>query len=55
MDNFYCNGLWFETYQVAKTYADDLLQMDNKYCVIYTKAERDSIINAIDHELECGK
>lgn len=55
MDNYYCNGQWFETYRLARIYADDLLEMDCKYVVIFTKAEKDSIINAIDHEMECGK
>jgi hypothetical protein len=52
MDNYYCNGLWFDTYQVAKTYAEDLLAERGKYCVVYTRAEIDSKIN---HEQECGK
>ena len=59
MDNYYVNGLWFDTYQVAKTYAEDLLAERGKYFVVMTRAEVDSITNAIDkaidHEMECGK
>lgn len=60
MDNYYCNGLWFERYSVAKIYADDLLEMDGKYCVIMTRAEMDSQVKGmvdsiINHEMECGK
>ena len=55
MDNYYCNGLWFKTYDEACTYAGDILLGMNKYYVIFTKAEKESIINAIDHEEECGK
>lgn len=53
--NYYCNGEWFESYQAARVYSDILLKMTGAYNVVYTKAEKDSIINAIDHELECGK
>lgn len=53
--NYYCNGKWFPTYMHARVYADDMRDVLNLYYVIYTKAEMDSIINAIDHELECGK
>ena len=60
MDNYYCNGLWFETYRLARIYADDILEMDNKYCVVYTRAEMDSqvkgMVNSIiNHAEECGK
>lgn len=53
--NFYCNGEWFSTYESARAYADSVMLLTRKYNVVYTKAEKDSIINAIDHELECGK
>lgn len=53
--NYYCNGEWFDTYESARAYADSVVLLTCKYCVVYTKAEKDSIINAIDHELECGK
>ena len=53
--NYYCNGHWFKRYEEAKMYADKVLEMGGKYHVVFTKAEKDSIINAIDHELECGK
>ena len=60
MDNFYCNGLWFDTYQVAKVYADDLLAENGKYHVVYTRAEMDATVKGmvdsiINHEMECGK
>lgn len=53
--NYYCNGLWFTTYESARNYADSVLMMTHKYCVVFTKAEKEAIINAIDHEMECGK
>ena len=63
MENYYVNGLWFDSYQVARTYADDLLEESGKYYAVMTRAEMDSIvsgmvdsvINLINHELECGK
>lgn len=58
-ENYYCNQHWFKTYDEAKMYANKVLEMSNKYYVIMTKAEVDSITNAIDkaidHEMECGK
>ena len=53
--NYYCNGEWFSTYESARAYAYSVVLLTRKYHVVYTKAEKDSIINAIDHELECGK
>ena len=60
MDNFYVNGLWFDTYQVARTYADDLLAESGKYHVVMTRLEMDSVVDSmvdsiINHEMECGK
>lgn len=53
--NYYCNGEWFENYESARAYADTVFLLSRKYAVVFTKAEKDSILNAIDHELECGK
>lgn len=53
--NYYCNGVWFSHYAQARMYAEHVLKTENKYHVVFTKAEKDSIINAIDHEMECGK
>jgi hypothetical protein len=50
--HFYCNNYWFKTYDEAKMYADKVLEMDNKYYVVFTKAEKDATIN---HKEECGK
>ena len=50
--NYYCNGHWFKTYDKASFYSDIVLELTNKYCVVYTRAEMDSQIN---HEMECGK
>ena len=55
MDNYYCNGLWFNSYQVARNYANEIQEWTGKYVVVFTKAEKDSILNAIVHEIECGK
>ena len=52
MDNYYCNGEWFATYEAARAYADSVVLLTRKYNVVYTRAERDATIN---HELECGK
>lgn len=53
--NFYCNDVWFYSYDQARTYADHVLKTEGKYYVVFTKAEMDSITEAIDHEMECGK
>lgn len=56
---YFCSGRWFSTYDKAKNYSDSLMEGLGIYYVVYTKAEVDSITNAIDktidHELECGK
>lgn len=52
MDNYYCNGEWFDSYEAARAYADAVLRMEGRYYVVYTKAEKDATIN---HEEECGK
>jgi hypothetical protein len=58
--NYYCNGHWFKTYDRASFYADIVLELTNKYHVVYTRAEMDSVVNGmvdsiINHEMECGK
>ena len=53
--NFYCNGEWFSTYESARAYADSVVLLTRKYNVVYTRAEKDSILNVIDHVEECGK
>lgn len=58
--NFYCNNHWFKTYDEAKMYADKVFEMENKYYVVYTKAEMDAVVKGmvnsiINHEMECGK
>ena len=55
MSNFYVNGEWFIMYHDASVYADKLRKEDGKYRVVFTKAEMDSIKQAINHEMECGK
>lgn len=52
MENYYCNGVWFNSYYMAKMYAEEMGAELNKFLVVYTKAEMDSKIN---HEMECGK
>jgi hypothetical protein len=41
--NFYVDGIGFNTYQEARTYADELLVSENKYRCIFTKDEMDSV------------
>lgn len=57
--NYYCNGVCFYSYNQARMYADSVLKEEGKYFVVMTKAEVDSITQAIDkaidHEMECGK
>lgn len=57
--NFYCGGNWYATYGHARVFADDCLELLGMYYVIMTRAEVESITNAIDkaidHEMECGK
>ena len=52
MNNFYCNGLWFDTYEEARTYSHNILLTESVYRVIFTKAEKDATINHVE---ECGK
>jgi hypothetical protein len=40
---FYVDGKGFNTYQEARTYADELLITENKYRCIFTKDEMDSV------------
>ena len=53
--NYYCNGLWFATMREALAHSGKVLEDTGVYRVVFTKAEMDSITEAIDHELECGK
>lgn len=55
MDNFYCNGLWFDTMREALAYSGKYLEECGIYRVVFTKTEMDSIKQSIDHEMECGK
>jgi hypothetical protein len=41
--NFYVDGIGFNTYQEARTYADELLVSENKYRCVFTKDEMDSV------------
>lgn len=52
MENYYCNGVWFNSYQVARNYANEIQEWTGKYCVVYTKAEMDSIREAINNTME---
>jgi len=40
---FYVDGKGFNTYQEARTYADELLTKENKYRCVFTKDEMDSV------------
>ena len=53
--NYNCNGKWFATMREALAYSGKVLEDTGVYRVVFTKAEMDSITEAIDHELECGK
>lgn len=55
MGNFCVNNEWFSMYHDAREYADKLRKEDGIYRVVFTKQEMDSIKEAIDHEMECGK
>ena len=59
MNNYYCNGHWFATMREALAYSGKYLEECGIYRVVFTKAEVDSITQAIDkaidHEMECGK
>jgi len=39
MNNYYCNGFYFEQYQEARRYADFLLNHAGVYKAIFTRAE----------------
>ena len=53
--NYNCNGEWFSTMREALAYSGNYLEVHGIYKVVFTKAEMDSITEAIDHTLECGK
>ena len=46
--NFYVDSVGFNTYQEARTYADELLITENKYRCIFTKDEMDSVKQFIE-------
>jgi hypothetical protein len=41
--NFYVDGKGFNTYQEARTYADEIMITENKYRCVFTKSEMDSV------------
>ena len=45
LENYYVDGEWFTRYEDAKDYAESMLHHDGRFRIVYTKAERDSIIN----------
>ena len=53
--NYYCDRMWFNTYEEAREHATHMMLYDDVFRMVYTRAEMDSITEAIDHELECGK
>jgi hypothetical protein len=50
--NFYVDGKGFNTYQEARTYADELLVSENKYRCVFTKDEMDSVNTFIQQAKE---
>jgi hypothetical protein len=50
--NFYVDGKGFNTYQEARTYADELLTKENKYRCVFTKDEMDSVNTFIQQAKE---
>jgi hypothetical protein len=50
--NFYVDGKGFNTYQEARTYADELLTKENKYRCVFTKDEMDSVNTFIQQSKE---
>ncbi len=46
--NYYVNGLWFDLYNEARTYADFIMESQRRYYAIFTRAEieahRDELI-----------
>ena len=46
--NFYVDSVGFNTYQEARTYADELLITENKYRCVFTKDEMDSVKQFIE-------
>jgi hypothetical protein len=45
---FYVDGIGFNTYQEARTYADEILITENKYRCVFTKSEMDSVKQFIE-------
>jgi hypothetical protein len=50
--NFYVDGIGFNTYQEARTYADEILITENKYRCIFTKSEMDSVDSFLQQSKE---
>jgi hypothetical protein len=50
--NYYCDRMWFDTYEEAREHANSMMLYDDVFRMVYTKSEMDSQIN---HEEECGK
>lgn len=59
--NYYCNKVWFYSYDQARLYSETMLKLEGKYYVVFTKAEMDSqvkgmvnsIVNHAEHVLDC--
>lgn len=49
---FYVDGKGFMTYQEARTYADEIMIMENKYRCVFTKDEMDSVNTFIQQAKE---
>jgi hypothetical protein len=50
--NFYVDGKGFNTYQEARTYADEILITENKYRCVFTKSEMDSVESFLNQAKE---
>ena len=50
--NFYVDGIGFNTYHEARTYADEILITENKYRCIFTKDEMDSVDSFLNQSKE---
>jgi len=49
---FYVDGKGFNTYQEARTYADEIMITENKYRCVFTKSEMDSVNTFIQQAKE---
>jgi hypothetical protein len=50
--NFYVDGKGFNTYQEARTYADEIMITENKYRCVFTKSEMDSVESFLQQSKE---